>query len=117
MWVKDFFPQKRLENTVRATIFQIFTRYYKNVVVVLEKGYKRLIKIQENNNEHFIARGAVSEDRVEKYNASRDQLKAVLADIVAIAPYLEIVPPDIVIDEDAVINHAASGGLIRAINH
>jgi hypothetical protein len=117
MWVKDFFPQKRLENTTRATVFQIFTAYYKNVIVVLEKGHKRLIKIQENNNEHFIARGAVSEDRVEKYNASRDQLKAVLADIVAIAPYLELVPPGIVIDEDAVINHASSGGYFLEINH
>jgi hypothetical protein len=53
----------------------------------------------------------VSEDRVEKYNASRDQLKTVLADIVAIAPYLELVPPGIVIDEDAVINHASSAGI------
>lgn len=40
MWVKDFFPQKRLENTVRATVFQIFTAYYKNVIIVLEKGHK-----------------------------------------------------------------------------
>lgn len=74
MWCKDFLNQKRLDPAVRTGILSLFSQYYNKVSAVLDKGHKRLLKIQENNNEHFIARGAVSEDREEKYNSGMSLL-------------------------------------------
>lgn len=124
MWCKDFLKPGKIPGDVNTKACAIFCPFYREVVAILEKGYKvsfklllllqRLLKIRDNNNEHFIARGTVTEDRVEKFNVARDQLKSVLADLVAISSYLPGVDPPSGIDipEDAVVNHASSAGII-----
>ncbi|RKO91807.1 armadillo-type protein [Blyttiomyces helicus] len=88
---------KEVQDSVRAILLEYFTAVQRRLV----RDQKRVRQIDNSNNEHFIARGEINEERQERYEKALKSYEKLLESTQVLADYLDQEMPDLPEDTEA----------------
>ncbi|KAJ3225297.1 hypothetical protein HK099_007032 [Clydaea vesicula] len=89
-----------LDTKILNEIQEIFKNYLRNASTLLVKEHHRIRQVEKTNNEYFIAKGEVTEERQEKYEKALKSFEKVHGYCQTLAEFLGETLPELKIEQE-----------------